>query len=437
MQSQGQHIATPANDSLRILLLTPRLWYPANTGGRIRSSRLFETLARWHEVTALCFQTPDEGGEELDRMRSGCSELELVPWRETRKFSSTFYAELGRNLFSRRPYTVAKYENAMMASRLAARLASGRYDLLICDFLQPGINCLTLGFRPKILFQHNIEAAIRDRQASCVANPLLRAFARRDAVKLRDYEGRIARSFDCCITVSEADCRAMTREYGVRKVAAIPIAVDTRYFVPQGERVEQPGELVFIGSMDWHPNQDAVTFFVRHILPRVRRQAPATFTIVGRNPPPFIQRLAETPGVVVTGTVPDVRPYLARAQLSVVPLRVGGGTRLKIFEAMAMGKAVVATPIGAEGLPVTDGTDVALADNADAFASTVSYLLRHHGERRSLAVAGRRLVCDGYTWEAAAQRFSEICTGIVHHHRGKHDRDRISGHRQRATDHPR
>jgi sugar transferase (PEP-CTERM/EpsH1 system associated) len=402
-----------ADDRLRILLLTPRVWYPVNTGGRIRSSRLFEALARRHEISAICFQTADDRLEDLEQMRSWCRDLEVVPWRETRRFSPAFFVELARSVFSRRPYTVLKYDSAAMASRLAARLASRRFDVLVCDFLEPGINCLSLDFRPKVLFQHNVEATIRERQAAWAANPLLRLYARRDAVKLKDYEGRIARAFDCCIMVSEADCQTMTREYGVTNVAAIPIAVDTRHFAPIGASAEKPNELVFVGSMDWHPNQDAVSFFVRDILPKVRREVPATLTIVGRHPPPSIQRLADIPGIVVTGTVPDVRPYLARAQLCVVPLRVGGGTRIKIFEAMAMGTAVVSTPLGAEGLPVSDGTNIALAADADAFAATLVRLLRNPDERRQLATAGRRLVGEGYSWDAAAQRFSAICLAIV------------------------
>jgi glycosyltransferase involved in cell wall biosynthesis len=164
--------------------------------------------------------------------------------------------------------------------------------------------------------------------------------------------------------------------------------------------------LVFTGSMDWLPNEDGMTYFCREILPRIRQAEPeATVAIVGRSPTPAVKKLAETPGVEVTGRVDDVRPHIARGAVYIVPLRIGGGTRLKIFEAMSMGKAVVSTTVGAEGLPVTPGRDIVLADEPARFAHAVVHLIRDQQTRRGIEAAARRLVVEKYDWSAVAGDF--------------------------------
>ncbi len=175
------------------------------------------------------------------------------------------------------------------------------------------------------------------------------------------------------------------------RISVIPTGVDTEYFqpeVPSGPSLEQPDTMAFTGGMDWMPNEDGVAYFVEKILPLIRRQIPeAAFWAVGRRPPRRIQALASD-SVVVTGTVEDIRPYLAKAALCVVPLRSGSGTRIKIFEAMAMGKAVVSTSMGAEGLPVQHGKNIILADDPADFARQVVDLLRDPPRRQRLARGG-------------------------------------------------
>ena len=400
---------------LRILTVAPRPFYPADTGGRIRSSQIFERLARIHDLTILCFTTSADRPEHLAQMRGCGSEIETIPWKETAKFSPGFYAELAASLASSLPYTVLKYRSVAMQQRIRARLATGQYDLLLCDFLQPSVNCIDDPFGPKILFQHNVEAMIQARQARHAANPLARAYLHLEAAKLARYERRAAQAFDRCIMVSDEDCRTMFAEYGATNTEAVPTGVDVDYFTPGIEGAEP--EIVFVGSMDWLPNQDAVDFFVAEILPRIRRVVPATFTIVGRNPPESIRRYATESHIRVTGTVDDVRPFVARAHVCVVPLRIGGGTRIKIFEAMSMEKAIVSTSIGAEGLPVTHGENIVMADTPADFAVQVTTLLHEPESRRRLGEAGRRLVASRFTWTSVAQRFSEICVDVVEQHR--------------------
>ena len=388
--------------------------YPADTGGRIRSSKLFEHLSRMHDVTILCFKTTEDGPAQLEQMRACCSHLETVVWDEAPKFTPRFYAQLAASLLSPLPFTVRKYRSAAMRRRVDELTATGNYDLLLCDFLQPAVNCLSPTCRPRVLFQHNVEAVIFARHAAYERNPAARAILSIEAAKLKRFEGKVATTFDRCIMVSDEDCRTMRAEYGVENSAAIPTAVDVEYFSGTSAEAADP-TLVFLGSMDWLPNQDAVEYFVSAILPRIRRDVPVTFVVVGRNPPASIQRLAREPFVQVTGTLEDVRPWVAAAHVVVVPMRIGGGTRIKIFEAMAMGKAIVSTTVGAEGLPVTNEKDILLGDDADTFAAQVTRLLKSAGTRKQLGEGGRRLVSQGFTWEAAASEFSRICTDVVRH----------------------
>jgi glycosyltransferase involved in cell wall biosynthesis len=188
----------------------------------------------------------------------------------------------------------------------------------------------------------------------------------------------------------------------------IPTGVDTAYLAEVQGEPANPRNLVFIGSMDWLPNVDGVTYFAHDILPRIRHAEPdVTFTIVGRAPTPAVQQLAQIPGVQVTGRVEDIRPYLAEAAVNVVPLRIGGGTRLKIFEAMAAGRASISTRVGAEGLPTQDGRHLLLADDPDAFANAVVTLLRQPSKRQAIETEARALVTRQYDWSVAATHLEQ------------------------------
>ena len=398
---------------MRILAITPRVLHPANTGGRIRSLRLFEQLAKRHHLTLICLRVQGDSDANVDAMRGCCTTLDTIDWDEAKPFTARFYAELASYVCHPLPYTVLKYRSEAMARRIRERLGKGEHDLLLCDFLQLSINCLDIPFRPKVLFQHNVEVEIRQGLAARAVNPVARIYLTQDAAKLRRYEARAAAAFDHCVMVSEDDCRTMTRLYGVTHVSAVPAAVDSDAFHPISiERVDPT--CVFLGSMDMLANQDAVLFFAHHVLPLVRREVRVTFSVVGRNPPPRIAHLAtEVADVIVTGTVDDVRPYLARARMLVVPLRIGGGTRIKIFEAMAMAVPVVATRLGAAGLPVTDGRDIVLADTPEEFAAGVVRLVRDARFRAQLGEAGRHLVESDYTWAKAGDQLSRTCEEVL------------------------
>jgi polysaccharide biosynthesis protein PslH len=214
--------------------------------------------------------------------------------------------------------------------------------------------------------------------------------------------------------VSDTDAQLMREMFGIKNVSTVATGVDVDYFCPTA--AAQPAfDIVFVGSMDWMPNHDGVRFFFEEILPRVRRAVPdCTVGIVGRTPPADLVESARRDGrITVTGTVPDVRPYLWGASLSIVPLRIGGGTRLKIYESMAAGTPVVSTTIGAEGLEVMDGQNILLADTPEDFAAACVQLLQKPDERARLAAAARELVTARFSWDAVADRFEQIISATA------------------------
>jgi glycosyltransferase involved in cell wall biosynthesis len=264
-----------------------------------------------------------------------------------------------------------------------------------------------------VLFEHNVEHMIWRRVAGLERRPARRALLEIEAWKVRHAERRACEAADLVVAVSEDDRRRLQALAPRSRCVAIPTGVDTTYFKPS-TAPEIPNRLVFTGSMDWFPNEDAIGHFIDAILPRIRTEMPdVTLSVVGRNPSAALRARAEGAGVVVTGTVDDVRPYVDEAALYIVPLRAGGGTRLKIFEALAMGKAVVSTTVGAEGLAVTPGRDVAIADRPDEFAQTVIALLRDRVRRQALGRAGRLLVQRRYSWEQVSSEFDRYCASVA------------------------
>jgi glycosyltransferase involved in cell wall biosynthesis len=282
--------------------------------------------------------------------------------------------------------------------------------VVVCDFLAPSLNVPNALAAPTVLFQHNVEAMIWERHAAVAAHPVKKRYMAEQWRRMRRFEAAECRRFDHVVAVSPQDAEVFRRDFGVRSVSDVPTGVDTGYFRPTGAEPRRPHELVFTGSMDWLPNEDAILWFAAEILPRVRARVPdATLAVVGRNPTAPIRALHGQAGITVTGSVPDVRPYMEAAALFVVPIRIGGGTRLKIFEAMAMGMPVVSTPVGAEGLPVRDGEDVVLAEEAEAFADAVVALLQDPARARALGDAAASRVQREFGWDAVAARFAAQC----------------------------
>jgi sugar transferase (PEP-CTERM/EpsH1 system associated) len=384
---------------MRILWLKSDLLLPLDKGGRLRTWHLMRHLARRHEITYLSFA---EG--VADGMQEVARRVETVPRSDPAKGTLRFYADAAMHLVDPLPYAVGKYRSRQFAEKLNALLAETPYDLIVCDFLFPSVNLPRQLPCPAVIFTHNVEAEIWRRHAE-TRRGVARLLYRAQYARMLRYEEKVLRRFDGVLVVSDADRQTFARLYpaAIRQDAhVVSTGVDTGFFSPAPSAADGRG-MVFTGSMDWLPNEDAVTYFCREILPRVRADEPtATLTIVGRAPTPAVKRLAADHGVTVTGRVDDVRPYMEDAAVYIVPLRIGGGTRLKIFEAMAMGKAVVSTTVGAEGLPVHNGEHLLIADEPHLFARAIVRLFRDVDRRRALEVAARKLVVERYDWSAVA-----------------------------------
>jgi sugar transferase (PEP-CTERM/EpsH1 system associated) len=407
---------------MRILWLKTELLHPVDKGGKIRTYEMLRQLRRSHEVTYLTLTFPDDAPENsecaVEQATEYCQRLIPVPHQLRPKTGAGFYGELLGNLASPLPLTLARYRSAAMRRAIAEELRQRDYDLIVCDFLTPSVNLSVETPCPKLLFQHNVEAMIWQRhaeqQTASWADLGKRLYLREQWRKMRHYERQACHQFDAVVAVSREDADHFRQQYGVPNVYDVPTGVDVEYFRPQPASIE-PHSLVFVGSMDWLPNEDGVVYFAEEILPRVAAELPGvTVKIVGRNPTPRVLELARKHlPVTVTGRVDDVRPHVAAAAACIVPLRIGGGTRLKIFEAMAMGKPVVSTAIGAEGLPVRDGAELLIADGPDQFAQSVVRLLRDDALRQQIGQNARAAVCARFGWEAATASFARICERVA------------------------
>lgn len=396
---------------MHILWLKTELLHPVDKGGKIRTYNMLKELKRDHRITYLTLDDGTAGDLEREAAAEYCDELVCLPHPQREKFTAGFYSELLFNLASPLPYAIKKYESALMHKEISKRARAGECDLVVCDFLAPAENVPQELGCPTILFQHNVEAIIWKRHYEVQDNPWKKAYLYGQWLKMRAFERKMCRSFDCVAAVSREDCEHMQKEYGAEFVFDIPTGVDTKFFRPTGREAAEPHNLVFTGSMDWLPNEDAIRYFTEEIMPRIKQEIPdVTLTVVGRNPYPSLLELAKKDSsIIVTGRVDDVRPFMERATAYVVPLRIGGGTRLKIFEAMAMEKAIVSTTIGAEGLPVKDGAELLLADTADFFAESVVTVLNDKELARSLGSQAATTVRQQFGWEKVAQRFGKLC----------------------------
>jgi sugar transferase (PEP-CTERM/EpsH1 system associated) len=400
---------------MRVLWLKTDLLLPLDKGGKLRTWHLMRHLARRHDITYLSFAAPDEDSRHIEGMRQVATAVETVPRVEVHKASLRFLAKAAWHVADPLPYAVGQYRSRAYRDRLVDLLATRCFDLVVADFLPPIVNLPESLPCPSVLFTHNVEAEIWRRHAE-TATGVRRTLYQTQHRRMLRFEGHALRRFDGLLAVSDADRHTFTRLYpGVdgESIHVVRTGVDSEFFTP-APSARDSVELVFTGSMDWLPNEDGMLWFCRDILPLIRAEVPnVTLSIVGRTPTPAVRQLAEQQGVRVTGRVEDVRPYIRDAAVFIVPLRIGGGTRLKIFEAMAMAKAVVSTTVGAEGLPVTDGRDVLLADDPASFAASVTRLLRQPDERRQLEHTARTLVAGHFDWSVVARDLDQALTTTV------------------------
>lgn len=399
---------------MKILWLKTELLHPVDKGGKIRTYHLLKQLKADHQITYLTLDDGSAPADAQDDAVEYCHELVRIPHLTREKFSAGFYAELALNMASPLPYAIRKYKSEQMTKAIEQATSKDHFDIVICDFLAPAVNLPRDLKTPVVLFQHNVEASIWQRHYEVQKNAVKKRYLYWQWRKMQKFERDACRRVDCVIAVSEADAEMMQRDYGVTKVYDIPTGVDVDFFKPTGTIATRPNSLVFTGSMDWLPNEDAMQYFINECLPLVRQTVPdLRLTIVGRSPYPSLVELAQRdPNIAVTGRVDDVRPYIEEATAFIVPIRIGGGTRLKIYEAMAMEKPVISTTVGAEGLNVSDGEELLLADTPADFARAVVRVLTEPEFARQLGSKGAQKVREYYGWKKVAEKFNAICESV-------------------------
>ncbi len=392
---------------MKILWVKTDFLHPTNRGGQIRTLETIKRLHLRHQVHYIAFDDPSlpEGPQ---RASEYCAKFFTVPHEvpEKKLTSPAFLGQLIAGVLSPLPVAVIRWRSQAMRREIERIDAQFHYDAIVCDFLFPAPNVPDLS--KAILFQHNVEAQIWRRHAEHAGNFLKKAYFQIQAKRMEAYEGQVCRKVKRVIAVSAGDARMMERNYGIKGVSHVDTGVDTEFFRPAAKVTESKTDLVFLGSMDWMPNIEGMQWFVRDILPLIHAALPeTTVAIVGRKPAPEILALAGDK-VHVTGTVPDVRPWLWGSKLSIVPLRIGGGTRLKIYESQAAGVAVVSTAVGAEGLEIHDGGNIAIADTPADFAKRCLDLLDNPAARRDMAGNASKIVAEKYSWESVTTQFDRL-----------------------------
>lgn len=392
---------------MKILWVKAGKLLPLDTGGKIRSYNILLHLSKQHEVTLLSYYggLRDAQYERVLSEHLPSSTPVYCPIMAVRPLARS--VDYLRHWWDPAPFVVSNYRSAEVTQLLNAWLGERRFDVAVCDFLAASLNFPAQPAIPCVLFQHNVESVLWERKAQYETNLFRRAIWKREARKMRLYETLTVNRFHRLIAVSEQDRQSLCAMTDPKRIEVVPTGVDLKQFRRTRRDEESPSLVLFVGSMDWRPNIDAVEYFCRAVWPHILSAVPnARFRIVGRTPPKEVQQLASG-SVEVTGTVPSIVEHLEQAAVVVVPLRIGGGTRLKIYEAMAAGKAVVSTTIGAEGLDVVDGDDIVLADTATDMSQAAIRLLSNSQSRRAIGNRAARKA-SLYDWSVIAQRFAEI-----------------------------
>lgn len=396
---------------MKILFLTPQLPYPPHQGNTIRTFNLMVNLVPRHQIHLLSFVgTPQELGQ-AGPLRKLCRSIETVtiPPRSSLKRALSVF-------LSSQPDMAGRLSSGEFASALREWVRREKFDVVQVEGIEMahyvgGLFEKEATARPLLVYDaHNAEYVLQRRAFETDRSDPRRWMGALYSLiqwrKLQRYEGRTLRSFDRVVAVSSADRCTLERLVPGLEIEVVPNGVDTCLFQPMASREGE--ELVFTGKMDFRPNVDAVLWFCQKVLPLLRERLPQLrFYIVGQSPHRRVLSLRRDPRVIVTGRVEDDRPFMAQARLYVAPLRVGGGTRLKILRAMAMGKAIVATSLACEGIELSGG-EVVLADTPEAFAEAILELWEDPVRRRKLGERGRALVETRYDWRSLVPSLEEV-----------------------------
>jgi len=391
-----------------VLVIDEALPHPPDSGKRIRTFELLRRLATSFDVT-LAYH---DDGTTTDAARRALQDAGIrgvpVPRRPLTKRGARFAWDLLRNVCLPAPYMVMAHRTRGMRAALAAEIANRRPEVIHVEWTPLAANLPARERPPVCIAAHNVEADIWERYLKNEPSLARRAYIALQLRKVRRFEARALAEADAVTAGSEEDARTIRTRTSNEHVVVVPNGVNATYFAPQPQTPRPGSQVLFLGSLDWRPNQDGVTWFLDEVLGPLRAARPeATFCVVGRHPPAWLrERIERADGATLHGSVPDVRPFMAAASVCAVSLRIGGGSRLKICEALAMETPVVSTSIGAEGLDL--GDTIVRADGAPAFTRALIDVLHRPEEAAAQARAGRARVLERYEWGRIAPRQAEV-----------------------------
>jgi len=400
---------------MNLLFLSTRSPYPLISGHSLRTYHILKGAAQNHNVTFVTFvQLPEHElkKENLDHLKSFCKAV--YPFKIPADVSKTKLATmLFLNLFSSLPFVGQKYDAPLMRQKIREIIQREHIDLVHVDMLPLTVYINEFENLPRILVNHNVESVRLYRWFRTEPNPLKKAYLGIQWLKLKTFEQSAMNKFDGCVVVSEVDKELLLKMKVKSSLFVVPNGTDTKFFKPNSGKVVE-NTVLWIGHMDVHTNKDAVLYFWRDIYPILRRKYPEVkMTFVGTAPPKEIAAAARADGNVrVTGFVDDIRPYIDEAVVMVVPIRIGSGTRLKILDAMAMGKAIVSTSVGCEGINASNDKNILIADNPEDFADRTIDLLKNPDLRINLENNALDLA-KTYDWDIIRKKQEAVYQDIV------------------------
>jgi sugar transferase (PEP-CTERM/EpsH1 system associated) len=379
---------------MNVLVLTSRFLWPLTDGGAIRDYNLLRETSRRHNVHLLCFLASPKDRDNYRELEPYCKSITGIELKRPKLGSA---ANLVLGTAGARPFIMREYWRPAMAAAVERAVDEKRIDVIHAHFLHMGQYAGSKGRSAFVLDVHNIEHVLWGRFAEKLRNPLKRSFAVIQSEKLVALERAVAAATEVTVTLSDEDRAEYERIAPGADVVTVPNGADLEYWRPSEKPVE-PGSIIYFGNLAWLPQADAVIAFVRETFPRVVERVPnAKLYIVGNKPPPSIWNLAGE-RIVVTGYVDDIREYIARAAVVVMPLRIGAGTKHRILQALAMKKAIVASTVAAEGMNLADGVNVRIADDAELFARRVIELMTNARARETLGENGLKLMLEKHSW---------------------------------------
>jgi polysaccharide biosynthesis protein PslH len=403
--------------SLNVVIVASELPYPPTAGNRIRTLNLVRRLAPRHRITFISHRS-DESAEGTRFLRENGVEAVLVDRVNSVKSGPRFYARLAANLASPVPFSVASHSSRALRRAVNSHARRHHTDVwqaeatVLIDALADLERC------PKVVIAHNVESLIWQRYAQTEPVLLKRWYIRQQWRKFERFERRAFAAATRVVAVSEDDAKLIRDRFGGRNVDVVDNGIDRGYFEAV-QPAPEPGSILFLGSLDWRPNLDAVGLLLDRIFPGVQAAEPsARLCVVGRKPPKaLVRRVQGFAGVALHADVPDVRPFLATSGIMVVPLRIGGGSRLKILEALAAGLPVVSTRVGAEGLELAPGEHYIAVDDPEGMAEALVASIRDPRPARVMAARSRPFVLDRYDWDMLATKLETVwleCAETAH-----------------------